>query len=228
MKRLFGLLILLFTLSLTSCLTIEEIYTFKSDGSGTMKYIIDMSEMASLMKSFQTEEDSPTEMDSSMAEAAQEFEDKAAKLKAIKGISGVNNSADNENFVYTISFDFKDINSLNTALNEIMKDSADTQFHEYFKMKGKNLERSSLLGNKMKEAMGLGGEEESDEGAEMANMMLEQMKYNLSFTFEDGVKVKTNSTVGNLSDDKKVYTMKSNFKQLTETAGLLDANFKMK
>ncbi len=42
--------LLLFVLLMQGCLTIEENYTFKKDGSGTMEYVVDMSEMADLMK----------------------------------------------------------------------------------------------------------------------------------------------------------------------------------
>lgn len=34
---------------LSGCLTIEEHYTFKKDGSGTMEYVMDMSEIGSMM-----------------------------------------------------------------------------------------------------------------------------------------------------------------------------------
>ena len=37
----------------TGCITIEENYTFKKDGSGTMEYVLDMSEMGELIKSLE-------------------------------------------------------------------------------------------------------------------------------------------------------------------------------
>ncbi len=232
MKRIIGIVTALLTLFLTSCITIEEIYTFNSDGSGSMKYVIDMGEMATMLKAFGGDEENEetSELDTSMREASVELESKAKRLSSIKGISGITNSSDEENFVFTLSFDFKDIDALNAGLNEILKDSADTQFHQYFIQKGKTLQRNSLLGSKLKSAMGLEDEsDENDEEQEMANMMLEQMKYNLTFNFNKGVKsVKTKSTVGKLSSDKKTYTMETNFKQLAENGEMLDANFKLK
>ena len=40
---------------LTGCITIEEHYSFKKNGSGTMKYIIDMKEMGEMLEAFADE-----------------------------------------------------------------------------------------------------------------------------------------------------------------------------
>lgn len=230
MKRIAGLLLALIAIGFTSCITIEEIYTFRSDGSGNMKYVIDMSEAAGMLKAFKQEDEEEVETENELEEAAEELQATAETLKSMKGISNVANTNDNENFIFTLSFDFASVEDLNKALNEVIKDSSATQPHEYFTMKGKNLIRNSKMADKLgnlSEESGTGGDDEASK--EMANMMLEQMKYNLTFNFEKGVKsVKTKSTVGELSGDKKQYTMKANFKQLSENQDLLDASFKLK
>ncbi|MCB0780956.1 MAG: hypothetical protein KDC03_15785, partial [Flavobacteriales bacterium] len=50
-SRLAALFLLVITLS--GCITIEEHYTFKKNGSGSMEYVIDMSVMKELMDSME-------------------------------------------------------------------------------------------------------------------------------------------------------------------------------
>lgn len=221
---------LLIAVGFTSCITIEEIYTFRSDGSGNMKYVIDMSETADLMNSFKSDEDDEESAgNEDLDEAVESLKETAEKLKSISGITKIENTADNEKLIYTLSFDFKDIDALNKALNEVIKDSSSAEFHEFFTMKGKNLVRNSKMGDQMKGIAGEEDEEMDETAKEMANMMLESMKYNITFNFENGVKsVKTKSTIGELAEDKKTYTMKANFKQLSEGKNLMDASFKLR
>ena len=47
--RICTALVLLFALQ--GCITIEENYTFKSNGSGTMEYVVDMSSFGEMMES---------------------------------------------------------------------------------------------------------------------------------------------------------------------------------
>ncbi|MBK9535574.1 MAG: hypothetical protein IPO10_10485 [Flavobacteriales bacterium] len=42
LRPLLAVILLMF---FTGCLTIEENYVFKKDGSGTMEYVVDLSEM---------------------------------------------------------------------------------------------------------------------------------------------------------------------------------------
>ena len=49
--RLLALLALL--VAFTGCITIEENYTFKKDGSGTMEYVVDMSEIGDMLKAME-------------------------------------------------------------------------------------------------------------------------------------------------------------------------------
>lgn len=222
MNKKFGVLLALIVISLSSCITIEEIYTFKKDGSGNMKYVIDMGEMMSLMKSMAGDSDEPTETDTMLGSVGNDFISITELLKGINGVSNINHSSDDEKFIYSVSFDFKDITVLNNALNEMFKDSTQTGYQQFFTQKGKKLDRNSLIGNKMKAVMG------TSEDKEMMEPFLDQMKYNMVFNFEDGVKsVKTLSTAGKLSSDKKTYSVKTDFKKLTTKDDLLSASFKL-
>jgi hypothetical protein len=163
----------------TGCLTIEENYTFKKNGSGTMEYVLDLSEMGEMLKAFGGDEagkDKGGNMDMS---------DHAARLRQLPGISKV--KLDSKEWVQRISFSFKDLDALNAALNVLMPDSVGT--HTFFAWEGNTLVRTS---NRYAHSLGAGMAEASDEGDNgeegfsMATM-LDMMKYKYSFKFANAI-----------------------------------------
>lgn len=168
----------------TGCLTIEEHYTFKKDGSGTMEYVVDLSEMGTLMEGFSDMgEDGKETKDPGLS--SMEMGPQVDALKALPGISKVKLN-DKKKWVQRISFSFKDVNSLNAALNELMRDSSGTK-HEFFRWEGNTLVRTNNrhayeLGSNMAKQEGDAEPVEGEEGLDMS-AMLETMKYKYSFKF---------------------------------------------
>lgn len=178
MRAIGGSLIAL--LLLQGCLTIEENYTFRKDGSGTMEYVLDMSEIGHLMKGLpgkdkdgKAGDDGLGKMDLSLLKA---------KLATIPGISRVKMKQEEEGFIQRLSFRFKDLAGLNAALVHIMADST-TGPHEFFRWEGATLVRTSNG-----HARGLGGNMggETGDSTDLAGM-LETMHYKFSFSFPEDV-----------------------------------------
>lgn len=168
----------------TGCLTIEEHYTFKKDGSGTMEYVVDLSEMGSLMEGFSEMGDGSKDgKDPGLG--AMEMGPQVDALKALPGISKVKLNS-KKKWVQRISFSFKDVAALNTALNELMRDSSGTK-HEFFRWEGNTLVRTNNrhayeLGSSMAKGEADPEASEGEEGVDMS-AMLESMKYKYSFKF---------------------------------------------
>lgn len=166
---------------LVSCITIRENYNFKSDGSGTMEFVLDASEMGKLLKGMDLGE-------SSGAGEGMKLMEKTDALKALPDISKV--KAKDKDFVETVSFAFANIEALNAALNVLMPDSTSLH-HRFFAWEGNTLVRT---GNNITSEMSDGGDlfgtmdGESEEADAKALEVLRSMKYELNFTFKDEVR----------------------------------------
>ena len=158
----------------SGCLTIEENYTFKKNGSGTMEYVVDMSEMAEMMKGIPGVKDKGGPM-------AEVPDDKVNQLKALDGIKKVKRKYTDHGFVSKVSFAFADIHALNRALNVLMPDSTDAQ-QTFFRWEGNTLVRTN---NRYAEAM---GKDMTEGDTTDLTEVLKAMHYKYSFKFADGVK----------------------------------------
>ena len=180
------LLGLALVLVLSGCLTIEEHYTFKKNGSGTMEYVVDMSELGELISvfdAFDTTGESATQGQMSTLDMDEEVE----ALKAISGIKKVKLTREKE-WVQRLQFGFKDIEALNAALNVLMPDSSGVP-HEFFRWEGNTLVRTN---NRHAYELGAGMSEmdagEQEEGEELdPDPILETMKYRYSFKFANDI-----------------------------------------
>ncbi len=160
----------------TGCLTIEENYTFKKNGSGTMEYVVDMSALADLMKSMDMGEKNKEEDPTAMGLA-----NHAELLKDLEGVKRVKMKEEKGGYVQRVSFAFQHLAALNRALNVLMPDSTGVQ-QEFFSWDGNTLvRRSNEYADKLSD--GMGGESDS------LNMesMLQSMKYKYSFKFANTV-----------------------------------------
>lgn len=159
---------------LTGCITIEENYTFKKDGSGTMEYVIDMTEMFKLLN------DMP--MDKTDSKGGMKLADKLDGLKAVKGIGKVKVKEEKKGAIQRVSFRFDDLTALNHALDVLMPDSSGTQ-HERFKWDGTTLVRTNTAF-----ASELGASMASDPSDTTgALMLLQSMHYKYSFKFANEI-----------------------------------------
>lgn len=179
-------LILLLLVAFTGCLTIEEHYTFKKDGSGAMTYVVDMSEMGEMMDGISKVANEATGSE----EPVMELDDEAAALKGLPGISKVKVSKGKE-WVRSVTFRFKDISALNSALNVLMPDSTGRQ-HTFFAWEGNTLvRRNNRFASELAQSMGdMGkGDEDAaagDEGLDLGPV-LGSMKYIYSFKFANAI-----------------------------------------
>ena len=170
--------------ALTGCLTIEENYTFKQNGSGTMEYVIDLSELGEMMKSVNAAAGEDGDDLGTM-----DMGDEVAALKGIPGISKVKLDTKKE-WVQRLKFSFKDVTALNAALNVLMPDSSG-QPHAFFQWEDGTLVRTNNrhayeIGSSM--AKGDEGDEsgeagEGEDGGMDISSLLESMKYKYSFKF---------------------------------------------
>jgi hypothetical protein len=174
-------------ITFTGCLTIEEHYTFNKKGGGTMQYIVDLSELGSLMESFGDAADGDKGKDEGFGAM-----DMGAQVEAIKSIPGIGKvKLDTKTkWVQKLSFSFKDVNALNGALNQLMRDSSGVR-HEFFRWDGKTLVRTNNahayeLGAGMAKGDGDGGGS-TEEGELDMSMMLASMKYKYSFKFAEPI-----------------------------------------
>ena len=164
----------------TGCLTIEENYTFKKNGSGTMEYVVDLSAMAEMMKSL---DKGDKKGDDKESPAAMGLEEQSKALKKLEGIKKVKLKQEEDGYIQRVSFAFTDLDALNRALNVLMPDSTGVQ-QTFFHWEGNTLVR---VNNRHANEMGgemTGGEGDSTD----LSGMLESMKYKYSFKFPDAIR----------------------------------------
>ncbi|MDQ3100850.1 MAG: hypothetical protein M3R08_05650 [Bacteroidota bacterium] len=185
----------------TGCLTIEENYTFKKNGSGTMEYVVDMSEVGEMMKTLgeMAEAEGSGKPPDDMGTL--DMNDELIALKKIPGIKRVKLDA-KKKWVQRLKFNFKDVTALNAALNILMSDSSGVP-HTFFTWDGSTLVRTNNkhayeLGSSMAKAEEASSEEDGMEGEQTAGdplaagegmdiAFLEAMKYKYSFKFAEEI-----------------------------------------
>ena len=169
---------------LSGCLTIEEHYRFRRNGSGSMTYVLDMSELGSMISAFGESADGGGNGLGDMG--AMNMSEQVDALRSIPGVSKVKLDG-KKKWVQRISFDFRNVTALNAALNVLMPDSSGVP-NEFFRWEEGTLVRTT---NRHAYELGSGlakGDEQPEEDGEEAgpldmSMMLESMKYSYSFKF---------------------------------------------
>jgi hypothetical protein len=184
MARLRPLLLLLLVV-FSSCLTIEEHYTFRGDGSGTMTYVVDMSGMGEMMDDLER----MTKEAAGPEEPVMDLDEEAAALRLLPGISRVKVVSSKE-WVRSVRFRFRDIDALNAALNVLMPDSSGVA-HTFFSWEGNTLVRrnnrfASELGASMGGADGDEGAPDGEDAMDLG-LLLGSMKYTYHFKFSDAI-----------------------------------------
>jgi hypothetical protein len=211
----FFILLLSGILMLSGCITVEEHYTFKKNGSGSMEYVVDMSALAEMMEAFEdmgSGEDGGESTDDKL-ELVKDLDE----LESLDGISKVHLT--DEKLVSRVSFRFDGIESLNKALNVLMPDSTGAE-HTFFTMDGHTIKRihnnRSELGNDMADK-----DEEVD-----STEMLRSMKYRIFVKGSPAVQVSGyGDEVAVTRESKKQVTMEADFKMLDENPSALNVQF---
>lgn len=170
----------------TGCLTIEEHYTFRKNGSGTMEYVVDMSAMRGMLEAMDglggaKKKDRLKGGDGGADNLFSSMAASASKLKALAGIKRVKRKTEKDGYVERLSFAFADLASLNRALNVLMPDSTGVQ-QDFFAWEGNTLVRAN--GHYAKK---LGGDMSAGSDSLEMGQILESMKYKFSFAFASDV-----------------------------------------
>lgn len=223
------------TVLFSSCLHIIEEATFRNNGSGTYKMMLDMSEMKGMMDmvkgmggdstamnmmgdstAIQGEGDYTPPAEAAPAEdpmggLGEQMSSVASTLQGVQGIASVVEIKDTSNLSFGYSFDFADVAALNRALKIINKDKYEAKVDEIFRFNGKSFERLGAgdLGEEMKKAMmaNSGGDEGDDSGMDMVKMFLADMSYKQIYHFPDRAVKKSDNKLGEITDDGHTLTI---------------------
>ena len=195
---------LLVTLLFTSCTITQELH-FNKDFSGTAKLSVDMSMFIGMMKGIDT---SSTE--NSVADSLKyAFGESKIKLDSV-GATNIKYDWDDSTNIMFLSFDFSDIEMLNTSLNatnetnkELTK-SLSTKHHVFFTREGKTLIYDGAK------------TESADKSNKELTAMKDYYKYNLVFTFDRKIKSVENPNVIHEKKSKKVELKGSMFDIMNE------------
>lgn len=202
-------------LLLQGCLTIEEHYVFKKDGSGTLEYVFDASEMGEMLKGF------PGSKDDKDGMKENDLSDKIGALKAIPGITKVKHKKEDDGWVQRMSLRFANINALNAALNELDADSTSAD-HTYFKWEGNTLVRTT--GHETGDmATGMGGSGDS------TTAILKEMHYKFDMKFADELgEVKAADGMVKEMDGTKHVKLSTDWSMIKDDPAALDLRITLK
>lgn len=206
---------LLISLTLVSCITFEENYYLKKDGSGSFEFKVDMSQLVGMMKAFEGMDQGGDEK----ATEAIDFNKEVDKLKAIKGITNVQVLEDEEKGLFSMSFDFKDYEALNKAHHEAL-DSTGLDYDILSKKGNKIFFRQITPGDLAKQADAL---EEDSLSAMMGAGMLSQFNYKVNFTLEQEAKSISTEAVNNYAtSNKKAFQLNATVQEIVDSPGLMN------
>ncbi len=202
-------MLLMSSMLFTGCFEmIEEINHNTKSGSGTYKFVTDMSGMK-MMIEMAAAMDTTGQMNMDTLDmVSKEF---VNKVDGLSGISNIKEINDKENLKFGVEFNYKSLAALNVAAGQLFENGEISSGggEVFFKGKKKRFERLDAkgFGALMDQMMGGMGGGEDAEGMEMAKMFLKDVSYTMIYTFDKKVKKMSNSQA-TLSADKKTVTHK--------------------
>lgn len=124
MKLCYTLLVFLSFFGLTSCIEIIDDITLKNDGSGTLKYTINLSESKVKINSILALDS----LDGKKVPSIPEMEERIAsfkkKLSAKTGISNVTIESNFTNYIFKLQCDFTNVVALQNALKDVIEEES--------------------------------------------------------------------------------------------------------
>lgn len=118
MKKTLLLGIILFSIS--ACIEISDDLTINSDGSGTFKYVVNLSESKVKVNSILALDSLDGKKVPSISEIKELIKEYQAKIEAKEGISNVKVESDFTNFILRFQCDFTNVAVLQKAIREIV------------------------------------------------------------------------------------------------------------
>ena len=120
--------LLLTTLLLTSCFEIKEEISMNADGSGNMTLTLNLSQSKQNLANFLKGGEFQGQKLPTKEEILQKLDEAKTVLASIKGLSNLKNTTDFENFIFTFSGNFTNIEVLNTAVNVLTEKMNETPY----------------------------------------------------------------------------------------------------
>ncbi|MDX1907091.1 MAG: hypothetical protein SF053_08660 [Bacteroidia bacterium] len=206
-------LTLLLAVMTTGCFDIQEDITLRADGSGTYVTVTDMTQMMALISSMGQDStgdgtsSTATSLDSTFREV----------VKVLSGVPGLHNVAyQAEGYVYTLSYDFDNVDALNegNARNNTMAgQTPGMNPSASYTWKSGELSKTSppvadLLGE-------MGDDDEMEQAMTMIKMFMADAHFTSVFHLPGKVK-KTSNKEAQLSDGNTTVTLKTNFVSFLE------------
>lgn len=197
-KTLLPLIALMFLFS--SCLELKEEVYFKNDGSGKFKFTVSLhgiKDMLDMIAQFsgESKDEIVSDVDDGFSEAEKE-------LKSIAGISNVQPINDQENYVFGISYDFRNTEALNKAMHKTFQEDNlnNPIFFAYSKNK---IERFDPINIQKKIDEEVETEDIQIPGFD-PTAFFSRMKYTTEYSFEKKVSKASNDLSKISLDNKKV------------------------
>lgn len=214
LKGLFLLFVALFSLS--SCIEIIDDLTIHNDGSGTFKYNINLSSSKLKINSILALDSLNGKKVPSIQEIKNEIERFKTKFQSKAGISNVTFESNFTDFLFKFKCDFTDVNSLQTAIKEVISEenltkNMDELSHTWIEWEVQKLTRSipDLVMKKTKEL--------TDEEVNL----LSQGTYRSVTRFDRTIE-KFENTAAKLSASKMAIMLQTDTYSLIQNAKLLE------
>jgi|GEM_PF-3436897 len=195
-------LMLACSLCLSSCFDILEVYTFRSDGSGSAEMKIDLTDLVSLMAPFSSM-DSTGDYQRTLDEM---FQDNSSveTLSQLEGIRNVRSLNDQSMNIIGFAYEFDNIQSLNNAMAANNTNSAMMELglrneeegaENHFEMKGNTIRRVVVTPAP--------SEEDASEDKEMMAMAFENASYDIRYNFDCKIKKVKGNKLAEVGPDGK-------------------------
>lgn len=147
-----------------------------------------------------------------------QFDDEIKKLKEIKGITNVQSVQDKDGGIFSLSFDFVNLDALQKAKASSTEEgeAVSTLSLTGKKLVLKHVLPSSLMNNEMLN--------DSTSNNELTQGLMSQIKYNINFKLEGGAKAIITDAESNFStSNKETFQLKGTMQDLTDTPDLMNA-----
>jgi hypothetical protein len=210
-------IIILIAVFFSSC-TITQEYTFNKDFSGSAKLSLDIASFMDMMEGMDSTGTSTAEMQDSLDFV---FKESAQKLDSV-GVKNIQFGWEKNSKILFMSYDFKDLEELNKALNAsntqnaAVSKSISKEPHVYFTKKGKKTLMYS----------GPKSDKDVSDNKDMESMK-DYYKYAVIFKFKRKIKKIDNPNV-TLSSDNKQAELKGSMFEIIRPEYNSDIIFKLK
>jgi len=193
---------ILILLALTSCFKVEERIFLREDGSGKFNFVLNLSQSKWLLQAAKaaaeiSEEDPGKKPDNRINSSLLETKE---KLDSITGIHNTTITRDDDKFVYVISFDFDNVQSLNTAMNQFIEGDTNEDL-VFYRYNNKRFTRSQAVNIRNQVKREMENERSMLHGLD-PSLLFKTVSYETIYKFDSKIKHYSNKNA-KLSNDAK-------------------------